>query len=191
MAQPSHHRFSFAEYVQLDDDSGIKHEFANGHVYAMSGGTPEHAGITANITRLLGNVLHDKPCRVFSSDLRVRVQATSLGSYADVTVICSAIELDPEDPKGHTALNPVDLVEVLSPSTEDYDRGEKLGNYKQIPSLVEVLLVAYDRREIEIVRREQDGSWSRHIAAAGGRVRLVSLGCELAVDEIYFDPLSE
>jgi Uma2 family endonuclease len=190
MAQTSHHRFSFAEYLQLEEDSGTKHECFQGRVYAMSGGTPEHAGIAANITRLLGNALEGKPCRVFSSDLRIRVQATGLASYADVSVICGTIEFDPDDPKRHTVLNPTVLVEVLSPSTEDYDRGEKLGSYKQVPSLGEVLLVAHDRREIEIVRREPDGSWSRHVATAGDRVQIASLGCSLGVDEIYRDPLS-
>jgi Uma2 family endonuclease len=85
----------------------------------MSGGAPEHQGITANVARLLGSALEAKQCRVFSPDLRVRVRATGLSSYADVTVICGGIELDPE---------------VLSPSTEDYDRGEKLGNVRREPN---------------------------------------------------------
>jgi Uma2 family endonuclease len=107
-----------------------------------------------------------------------------------VTVICSKVELDPADSKQHTALNPKLIVEVLSPSTEDYDRGEKLGNYKQIPSLLEVVLVAHDRPEVEVVRREADGSWSRHIARESGAVRLESIACELLVAEIYLDPLA-
>jgi Uma2 family endonuclease len=189
MVHPVHHRFTFEEYLRVEQDSGIRHEFVGGNVFAMSGGTPEHAGITANITRLLGNALADRPCRVYSPDLRVRVQATGLGTYADVTVICGSIELDPEDPKRHTALNPKVLVEVLSPSTEDYDRGEKLGSYKRIPSLEEVMLVAHDRREVEVVRREADGSWSRHIAGEGDDVHLSSIGCRLPVTEIYRDPL--
>jgi Uma2 family endonuclease len=120
----------------------------------------------------------------------VRVAATGLGTYADVTVICGRLELDPADPKRHTATNPKVLVEVLSPSTEDYDRGDKLGNYKLISTLAEVVLVAHDRREIEVVRREDDGSWSRHIARAGESVELISLGCALSVSEIYRDPLA-
>ena len=83
-----------------------------------------------------------------------------------------------------------DLVEVLSPSTEDYDRGDKLGNYKQIPSLDEVMFVAHDRREVEIVRRETDGSWSRHVSRDNETVRLISLGCELSVAKLYRDPLA-
>jgi Uma2 family endonuclease len=190
MAPPAHHRFTFDDYLRIEEDSGTKHEFAAGQIYAMSGGTPEHAGVTANITRLLGNALDGKPCRVFSPDLRVRVRETGLGTYADVTVVCGAIDLDPEDRKGHTALNPKVLVEVLSPSTEDYDRGDKLGNYKLIPSLMEVVLVAHDRREVEVVRREADGSWSRHIARDGEVAALVALDCELPVAEIYRDPLA-
>jgi len=189
VAQSSHHRFGFAEFVELEEESNVKHEYLGGHVYAMAGGTPEHAGITANVVRLLGNALDGKPCRVYSPHLRVRAKATGLGSYADASVVCGAIELDPEDPKQHTALNPTVLVEVLSPSTEDYDRGEKLGHYKQISSLREVVLIAHDRREIEIVRREPDGSWSRAIANSGQVAHLASLGCNISVDEIYHDPL--
>jgi Uma2 family endonuclease len=190
MAQAVHHRFTFEEYLRLEEDSGTKHEFVAGNVFAMAGGTPEHAAITANVARLLGNALEQKPCRVFSPDLRVRVAATGLGTYPDVTVICGQLELDMADLKQHTVLNPKVVVEVLSPSTEDYDRGDKLGNYKQIPSLQEVLLVAHDRREVEVVRREADGSWSRHIARPSEAARLLSIGCELPVSEIYRDPLA-
>ncbi len=191
MAQLVHHRFTFAEYVELEDYSSVRHEYLAGLVFAMAGGTPDHAGITANIARLLGNALQNRPCRVFSPDLRVRVAATGLGSYADVTVVCGKLELDPEDPKGHTVLNPQVLVEVLSPSTEDYDRGEKLGHYKQIPSLQEVMFVSHDRREVEIVRREADGSWSRTIANGTQTASLRTVQCELPLDDIYRDPLVE
>ena len=190
MGQAGRHRFTFAEYVSIEEDSGIKHEFVDGGVFAMAGGSPAHAAIAMNVGRLLGNALQNRPCTVYKPDLRVRVRATGLGTYPDVTVICGQQELDPEDPKRHTAVNPKLLVEVLSPSTEDYDRGDKLGHYKQIPSLEEVLLVAHDRREIEIVRREADGTWSREIAREGQLVRLVSLNVELSVDEIYRDPLA-
>jgi Uma2 family endonuclease len=186
----AHHFFTFGEYLVLEQDSAIKHEFLAGRVWAMSGGTPEHAAVSMNIGTLISNALRGKPCRIYSSDLRVRVQATGLGTYADVTVICGHVELDPEDPKKHTVLNPRLLVQVLSPSTEDYDRGEKPGHYKTIPSVAEVVLVAHDRREVEIVRRETDGSWSREIARDGAIARLRSIDCDLPVAEIYRDPLS-
>jgi Uma2 family endonuclease len=190
MVQAGHHRFTFDDYVTLEAESGIKHEFVAGSIFAMAGGTPEHAAITANVTRLLGNALAGRPCRVYSPDLRVRVRATGLGTYADVTVVCGSLELDPEDPKKHTALNPKLLVEVLSSYTEDYDRGDKLGHYKQIPTLEEVVLVAHDLHEIETVRREADGTWSRHIARDGETLRLRSLDCELSVADIYANPLA-
>ena len=190
MSQAAHHRFTFAEYVALEEHSGTKHEFLGGLVSAMSGGSPEHAAVTVNVATLLSNALRGKPRRTYSSDLRVRVQATGLATYPDVTVICGHLEIDPEDPRKHTALNPQIVVEILSPSTEDYDRGEKLGHYKTIPTVAEVVLVAHDRHEVEIVRREADGSWSREIVRSGEVARLESIDSELPVAEIYRDPLA-
>jgi Uma2 family endonuclease len=191
MVTAAHHRFSFQEYVELVEDKGMKLEFLDGQVWAMSGGTVDHARSTTNISTMLGIALRGRSCAVYSPDLRVRAQATGLATYADVTVICGQLELDPADPKRQTALNPRLIVEVLSPSTEAYDRGDKLAHYQTIPSLQEVLLVAHDRREVEIVRREADGSWSRHVVLEGAIVRLASLDeCELPVSEIYRDPLS-
>jgi Uma2 family endonuclease len=118
------------------------------------------------------------------------VKATGLGTYPDVTVICGRFERDLDDRTGHTAINPRVIVEVLSPSTEEYDRGEKLSHYQTIPSLEEVVLVAHDRQEIEVERRESDGTWSRHITHAGQSARLTSIGCDLAVAEVYRDPLA-
>jgi Uma2 family endonuclease len=189
MARAAHRSFSFDEYILLEQDSPIKHEFLDGQVWAMAGGTPEHAAVIVNVSTLLSNALRGRPCRTYSSDLRVRVQATGLGTYPDVTVICGRLELDPEDPKQQTAINPRLIVEVLSPSTEDYDRGEKLGHYKKIPAVSEIVLVAHDRRELEIVRREADGSWSREIARDDEVAHLVSVACDLPVREIYYDPL--
>lgn len=189
MVHAAHHRFTFDEYLMLEADSGAKHEYFAGQVWAMAGGTPEHAAVSMNVGTLLTNALRGKPCRVYSSDLRIRIHATSLGTYPDVTVVCGPVALDPEDPKNHTVSNPCVIVEVLSPSTEDYDRGEKLGHYKQIPSLTEVVLIAHDRQEVEIVRREPDGSWSRAIVRAGEIAQLTSIDCDLPVEEIYRDPL--
>jgi Uma2 family endonuclease len=115
MGSAAHHRFSFAEYAQLVEDKGIKLEFFGGQVWAMSGGTPDHARVTTNVSALLATALRGRPCAVYSPDLRIRSKVTGLGTYADVTIIGGAVELDPEDPKRHTALNPRVLVEVLSP----------------------------------------------------------------------------
>ncbi len=190
MAQAPHHRFTFAEYVTADEESGVKLEFLGGHVWAMAGGSPDHAAMAGNIVTLLNVQLAGKKRRVFTSDLRVRVKATGLGTYPDVSVVCGRLELDPEDPTRHTATNPRVLVEVLSPSTEEYDRGDKLAHYEQIPELAEIVLVAHDRHELQIVRREADGSWSSHVARDGERAHVASIGCELPVGEVYRDPLA-
>lgn len=189
MAHAVRQHFTFDEYISLEEVSRVKHEYLAGQVWAMAGGSPAHARITANVSALLTNLLTGKRCSAFSSDLRVRAKATTLGTYPDVTVVCGKLELDPDDRRGHTVINPKVIVEVLSPSTEAYDRGERLEHYKAIASLEEVVLVAHDREEIETVRREADGSWSRHIASALGVVELTSLGVELAVADVYRDPL--
>ena len=190
MGEPVHHRFTFDQYLMLEEDSGIKHEFSEGQVWAMSGGTPEHAAVAGNVLTLLNVQLSGKKCRVFTSDLRIRVLASGLGTYPDVSVVCGRLELDPEDAKRHTIVNPRILVEVLSPSTEAYDRGEKLRQYQQIPSVEEIVLVAHDRPEIEVVRREPDGTWSRRVARAGELAKLSSVECDLPVSEVYRDPLA-
>lgn len=190
MATAARQVFSFDEYLDLEEIARVKHEFLGGQVWAMSGGSPAHAGLAAKLTAMLTGALSGKPCRAFSSDLRIRATKTGLGTYPDVSVICGKLEIDPEDRKGHTVTNPKVLVEVLSPSTEAYDRGEKLAHYQTIDSLAEVVLVAHDRQQVEVVRREADGSWSRHVSAAAGTVRLESIGAELSVDELYRDPLA-
>ncbi|HSS02635.1 MAG TPA: Uma2 family endonuclease, partial [Kofleriaceae bacterium] len=167
MGLAARQRFTFDEYLVLEEIAEVKHEFLAGEVWAMAGGSPEHAAIIGNVTTLLNVQLRGQRCRVHSTELRIRVKATGLGTYPDVTVICGRLERDPDDRTGHTAINPRVLVEVLSPSTEGYDRGEKLAHYQAIAGLAEIVLVAHDRNEIEVVRREADQSWSRHVASEG------------------------
>jgi Uma2 family endonuclease len=185
---PVRQHFSFAEYLALEEIAAVKHEFLGGHVWAMAGGSPAHAAVAANVIAALSAQLRERPCRVFTSDLRVRVLATGLGTYPDVSVVCGRHEIDPADPRGNTVTNPVVLVEVLSPSTEEYDRGEKLAHYRRIPSLAEVVLIAHDERRLEVWRRDGE-RWTVDVFRAGERARLASLGCELAIDEVYRDPL--
>jgi Uma2 family endonuclease len=188
VVEPARQRFDFGEYLRLEEISTVRHEFLGGMVWAMAGGSPEHARVTANVARLLGIQLAGQRCSVYSSDLRVRVATTGLGTYPDVTVVCDQLELDPADPKGHTVLNPKMIVEVLSPSTEEYDRGEKLDHYKRIPSLQSVALVAYDAQHIDVWSRDDQGGWS--VAAFGNSATAtVGLGCNLDLAEVYRDPL--
>jgi Uma2 family endonuclease len=134
------------------------------------------------VTGTLFAQLEGSDGRVFSSDLRVRVLATGLATYPDVTVVCGDLEHDPESQV--TITNPTLVVEILSPSTEDYDRGDKLEHYRQIPSLRECVLVAQDRRRIEVWRRGAGGGWT-HRAAEAGEVDLATIGCRLEIEALY------
>lgn len=153
-----------------------------GRVTCVLGDRRKHA-------RLLGGQLEGRRYRVFNSDLRIRVKATGLATYPDVTVVCGQLELDPDDVSHHTVTNPKLIVEVLSPSTEDYDRGEKLEHYRKVPSLDVVLLVAQDAPRVEAWTRTA-GGWSKSVYEAGSTVELASLDGQVAVDAIYHDPLA-
>jgi Uma2 family endonuclease len=183
MAQTAHRvRYSFREYVALEDVSNVKHELADGHIYAMAGGTPEQAALQASMSARLLASLEGGPCRVHASDLRVRVLATGLTTYPDVTVVCGPYERDPED--RNTIVNPRLIVEVLSPRTEEYDRGEKFDNYRHIPSLEEYVVVNHAERRIAIWRR-RGGAWDHAQATSGAALRLESVGGDLDVDRVY------
>ena len=189
MGAPVRQRFDFAEYVLLEEGSPVRHEFLGGVVWAMAGGSPEHAGIAANVALLLGNALEGRACRVFTSDLRVRVKATGLSTYPDVTVVCGQLDLDPDDPKKHTVTNPKVIVEVLSPSTEAYDQGEKLDHYRQIPSLDAVVLVAHDTRRVTVWRRDGE-AWASTTSGDGEVVHVPAIHCRLEIAAVYRDPLA-
>jgi Uma2 family endonuclease len=176
------HRYTFAEYLELEEIARVRHEYYAGEIYAMAGGTPEHAAMAAAITALLGQQLAATACRVYSSDLRVRVAATGLATYPDVTVICGPSERDPESPTH--VVNPKLVVEVLSDSTADYDRSEKLQHYQQIPSLAAVMLVDHKLPCIDLWTRGSTG-WSSARFGAGQVVAIDSVGCMLPVDAVY------
>jgi Uma2 family endonuclease len=180
-------RYTFAQYLALEAKSEIKHEFVNGEIFAMAGGTPEHGRLSASVIRELGNALAGRPCITFSSDVRVRVLETGLGTYPDASIVCGRIEHDPEDK--NTVVNPVIIVEVLSDSTESYDRDEKRAHYRRIPSLRDYLLVSQHERRIEHYRRNEDGTWTIRDVCAGGDVKLESIGCSISVDAVYHNPL--
>jgi len=180
------HRYTWADYIALEEASNVKHEFLAGEIYGMAGGTPEHAALSVAVAAALLAQLRGGPCRVYSSDLRVRVQATGLATYPDVTVVCDEPARDPESRT--TIVNPRVVVEVLSDSTIDYDRGEKLTHFKQIPSLDAVIHVWHTKPQIEVHQRVGAG-WSVTEAGPGGRVNLDGLGCTLSVDDVYRDAL--
>ncbi|MDX2022165.1 MAG: Uma2 family endonuclease [Deltaproteobacteria bacterium] len=180
MHQIAHHRYTFQEYVELEESSDTKHEFLDGSIFAMAGGTPEHAAMAAFITSRLGSQMQG--CRVYSSDLRVRVLATGLATYPDVTVICGPSERDPSSPTHVT--NPTVVVEILSNATEDYDRGDKLEHYKLIPSLKAIVLVDHRKPHVEVWTRPS-GVWEAQTFVAGTKFHLDAVGAELSVDDVY------
>jgi Uma2 family endonuclease len=179
---------TFAEYIVIDEASTTKHEYVNGEVLAMSGGTLEHSQLAANVIQELGAQLRGRPCAVYTSDARVRVLATGLATYPDVTVVCGSVERDPENKS--TIVNPALIVEILSDSTESYDREEKFAHYRRIPSLREYLLVSQHERRITHLSRNDDGSWTLRDVVGASVVRLPSIGCELSLDEVYRDPFA-
>ena len=178
------HRYTYRDYVWLEEESSTRHEFLAGEIMAMAGGTPEHAAMAAEVIGQLREPLGGGPCRVFTSDLGVRVMATGLATYPDASVVCGPTERDPE--KKTNVVNPRVLVEVTSDSTEEYDRGEKLEHYKQIPSLEAVVIISHREPRVEVWSRSRGSpAWSRATAGKGEKASLTALSCELDVDAIW------
>jgi Uma2 family endonuclease len=187
VAASSKARVSFAKYLELDAGSETKHEYIGGIVYAMSGGSPEHARLAMAIGAELRAQLASKRCAVYSSDLRVRVAATGLATYPDVTIVCGKLEVDVED--AHSVTNPAVIIEVTSPSTESYDRETKYAHYRRIQSLRAYVLVSQDERLVEVFTRNDDDSWTLRDVREGS-ARLAEIECAIELDAIYRDPLA-
>jgi Uma2 family endonuclease len=179
---------TYDEYVRLEEASDEKHEYLRGRVVAMAGASPEHAALTASLIATLHLALRGRPCRVYSGDLRVRVDETDMTTYPDVTVVCGSLTTSVVDPIAAT--NPTVIVEVLSPSTEAHDRGAKFAHHRRLASLREYVLVAQDEPRVEVYRRNDTGHFELHEAGAGERIEVASLAVTLVVDELYRDPLA-
>lgn len=179
------HRYTYADYVALEGQSSTKHEFLDGEIYAMAGGSEEHSALAAEVLRVLGNAIGQRPCRVHTSDLRIYAAEAGLATFPDGSVICGPLEQHGPSPVA-TALNPSILLEVTSDSSEEYDKGIKLESYRAIPSLREYIVVSHRERRITVHHRAvEGGTWSTATAIAGGQVKVASLCAELNVDEIY------
>lgn len=176
-----HH--GWLEYVAFERSSNVKHEYLDGQIYAMAGGTPEHAALQAALPGLLVPQLPKGGCRAYGANLRIRVLSTGLATYPDVSIVCGLREVDPEDKNSVT--NPTLLVEVLSRSTEEYDRGEKFAHYKKIPSLRQYVLVSQHERCVEVWTRSAEGAWTSVLAREGDVADLSSVGARLDVRELY------
>ena len=172
------------EYLASERNGAVRSEYLEGEVFAMTGGSREHNLIVANLVGELRQQLKKRPCEMYPSDLRVRVPATGLYTYPDVVVVCGEPRF--EDGEADTLLNPTLIVEVLSPSTEAYDRGKKFEHYRTLGSLREYLLVAQKEPRIEQYVR-QDGDRWLFVSTSGLESTLVlpSIQCDLALVEVY------
>ena len=172
------------DYLLAERQAETKSEYLDGQVFAMAGASRKHNLIVVNVLVALGGQLRGGPCEVYPSDMRVRVTATGLYTYPDVTVVCGTPEL--EDVHGDTLLNPTLLVEVLSDSTERTDRGRKAVHYRRLATLQEYLLVSQSEARIERYRRAGEGEWRLTEALALDDVlELDSIGCTLPLRDVY------
>jgi Uma2 family endonuclease len=178
------HRLTVEEYLAFEEKSEIRHEFFNGEIFAMAGRTFNHSIIATNLIAHLRDLVKSRGCVVSNADLRIKVEATGLLTYPDAGVICGAPQLDyrPAD----TLTNPTLIAEVLSPSTESYDRGVKFEHYRQIPSLTTFLLVRQDAPQIEQYVRETQFKWEYRTATGlDATMELPALGVTLSLSEIF------
>ena len=159
-------------------------EFVAGEVFAMTGATETHNLIVANVVRELGNALKGRPCRVYPSDLKVRIEAENVGTYPDAMVICGDRAF--YDDRRDVVTNPTLIVEVLSESSEAYDRGNKFRHYRALPSLQAYLLLSQQRMQAELFVRQPDESWNLSaFADPTDRIPLAAIGAELVLGEAY------
>jgi Uma2 family endonuclease len=184
MPSQAQRKLTEAEYLALERRSEVKHELVDGTMVAMAGASPTHVLIVTNLVIALGNQLKDRECTVYASELRVKIQKSGRFTYPDVAVVCGRIELGTE--QQDVLLNPRVLIEVLSDSTKNYDRGEKFEHYRSIPSFTEYLLVAQDRHYVEHHVRQRDGRWLlEETDSIADSVVLESIECRLELAEIY------
>lgn len=172
------------EYLAIERQAETKSEYFNGEMFAMVGASRSHNVIAVNIAGELRQQLKGRPCETYTSDMRTRIPATGLYTYPDVIVVCGEPKF--EDEHVDTLLNPTLIVEVLSPSTESYDRGKKFAHYRSVESIAEYLLVAQDEYRVEQFVRQTEGRWLlSDIRTLEGIVELASIGCVLKMGEIY------
>ena len=175
---------SSEEYLRFERDSETRHEFLDGIVYAMAGESPDHSTICFNLAAVTGPQLRDTPCRGFSPNMKVRAGLGGLYAYPDLMIVCGKAKF--HDQHGDVLLNPLVIFEVLSPSTEKYDRGEKFRRYQQIESLPDYVMVSQDQARIEHHHRQTDGTWKEaEVRGLDGVLVLSSIDCRIPLAEVY------
>ena len=177
------HFVSPEEYLERERRAEYKSEYFAGEIVAMAGAKRKHNLIAANTAVSLGTQLRDKPCEMYSNDMRVQADKEKQYSYPDVVIVCGEPQF--RDGREDTLLNPTVIVEVLSPSTEAKDRGEKFLRYRQIETLTDYVLIAQNERRVEQFTKQPDGSWRLVETFDAGEVRLDSVVCTLSLADVY------
>lgn len=188
MGEPAKRQLSYDEYLALTASEEGSFEYHDGVVVAMAAPSPEHARLMGRLVELVRAGLGARPCTALPAGLKIRVEATNRTLLPDVTVVCGPLERSGVDEAAIT--NPIVVFEVLSPTTEDYDRGSKFHHYRRVPALSEYVLVAQDRRFISVCRRAGD-LWAFQDLGPRDSVRIEALDIELSIDAIYRDALGE
>lgn len=184
MASHPKNYFTPEEYLEMERKADCKNEYFNGEIFAMGGASPRHVLIVTNVVSELRTQLKNRPCTVYSTDLRVRVSATGLYTYPDVIVVCGEPRF--ADDHRDTLLNPTLIVEVLSNSTKDYDRGDKFEQYRALESFKEYILIAQDKHHVEHFVRQSDNTWLlSETNQLEDAIELTSIGCNLKLMEAY------
>ncbi len=179
-------RFRFEEYLARERVAAGKSEYYRGEIFAMAGGSVRHNTIGGNVFASLRGRLRGSPCRPYNSDQRIRIPANGLATYPDVSIVCDEFQVDAED--RDAIINPRVIFEVLSKSTESYDRGKKFDLYRQLDSLHEYILIVQDEPHVERFLRQEDGSWVLTVLKGWEAVlELQSITVLLPLSEIYED----
>jgi Uma2 family endonuclease len=180
---PDEHPYSVEEYLEIERNSELKHEYISGEIVAMAGATRAHNLITGNIAQRLMNQLEGKPCETYSNDMRVRTTPSDY-TYPDVVVVCDEPQF--EDVELDTLLNPTVVIEVLSKTSEARDRGEKFSDYRTIQSVRDIVFVSQHKPRVEHYVRQANDEWTLHdVTDPAGVIKLSSIGCTLTLAEIY------
>ena len=183
MAASAAPRFTHDEFLDREQHSPFRHEYCQGRIEMMAGGTWIHALLSASIARLLGNALENRDCSVQGSDFLIRMLSSDMSSYPDAMVVCGKANF--LDRRKLVVDNPVLVVEVLSPSTESFDLGAKLNAYKQLASLREILFIAQDQPSVEYMQKGPDGWTSAIIEGREAILSLVHLQVSIPLADLY------
>ncbi|MGD1700117.1 Uma2 family endonuclease [Dapis sp. BLCC M229] len=183
IVNPNTNDISPEEYLAGEEVSSVKHEYINGQVYAIAGASDAHVTISLNLASALRSYLRDSGCRVYMSDMKAHIETTNTFYYPDVMVTCDARDKALVNHKKYPCL----IVEVLSESTEAFDRGDKFANYQELPTLQEYVLINQKRQRLECFRRNTEGLWVLHTYTQGSEIHLASINFRTSIDNLYED----